>query len=193
MSNLFSPNKFLSQLNANRGPAKNSLYKVDILPPQILVTGPSSITASNFSEQLSMLCEAAEMPGKALTSQNVVIYGPGYNVPYLTTYQNITLTFYCTNIHTERLLFDLWMDSIVNPVTNNARFAKGINSSYMTGIDITQYDTYADKEIEIYKVKLNDAFPISIAPQQLAWNDDGFQRLSVSFLYQTYSRMPLVN
>ena len=149
MSNLFSPNKFLSQLNANRGPAKNSLYKVDILPPQILVTGPSSITASNFSEQLSMLCEAAEMPGKALTSQNVVIYGPGYNVPYLTTYQNITLTFYCTNIHTERLLFDLWMDSIVNPVTNNARFAKGINSSYMTGIDITQYDTNADKEIEI--------------------------------------------
>ena len=63
----------------------------------------------------------------------------------------------------------------------------------MTGIDITQYDTNADKEIEIYKVKLNDAFPISIAPQQLAWNDDGFQRLSVSFLYQTYSRMPLVN
>ena len=193
MSNLFSPNKFLSQLNANRGTAKNSLYKVDILPPQILVTGPSSITASNFSEQLSMLCEAAEMPGKALTSENVVIYGPGYNVPYLTTYQNIALTFYCTNIHTERLLFDLWMDSIVNPVTNNARFAKGINSSYMTGIDITQYDTNADKEIEIYKVKLNDAFPISIAPQQLAWNDDGFQRLSVSFLYQTYSRMPLVN
>ena len=193
MYNLFSPNKFLSQLNANRGPAKNSLYKVDILPPQILVTGPSSITASNFSEQLSMLCEAAEMPGKALTSENVVIYGPGYNVPYLTTYQNIALTFYCTNIHTERLLFDLWMDSIVNPVTNNARFAKGINSSYMTGIDITQYDTNADKEIEIYKVKLNDAFPISIAPQQLAWNDDGFQRLSVSFLYQTYSRMPLVN
>ena len=193
MSNLFSPNKFLSQLNANRGPAKNSLYKVDILPPQILVTGPSSITASNFSEQLSMLCEAAEMPGKALTSENVVIYGPGYNVPYLTTYQNIALTFYCTNIHTERLLFDLWMDSIVNPVTNNARFAKGINSSYMTTINITQYDTNADKEIEIYKVKLNDAFPISIAPQQLAWNDDGFQRLSVSFLYQTYSRMPLVN
>lgn len=193
MSNLFSPNKFLSQLNANRGPAKNSLYKVDILPPQILVTGPSSIIGSNFSEQLSMLCEAAEMPGKALTSENVVIYGPGYNVPYLTTYQNIALTFYCTNIHTERLLFDLWMDSIVNPVTNNARFAKGINSSYMTTINITQYDTNADKEIEIYKVKLNDAFPISIAPQQLAWNDDGFQRLSVSFLYQTYSRMPLVN
>lgn len=193
MSNLFSPNKFLSQLNANRGPAKNSLYKVDILPPQILATGTLSITASNFSEQLSMLCEAAEMPGKALTSENIVIYGPGYNVPYLTTYQNIALTFYCTNIHTERLLFDLWMDSIVNPVTNNARFAKGINSSYMTGIDITQYDTNADKEIEIYKVKLNDAFPISIAPQQLAWGDDGFQRLSVSFLYQTYSRMPLVN
>lgn len=193
MSNLFSPNKFLSQLNANRGPAKNSLYKVDILPPQILATGTLSITASNFSEQLSMLCEAAEMPGKALTSENIVIYGPGYNVPYLTTYQNIALTFYCTNIHTERLLFDLWMDSIVNPVTNNARFAKGINSSYMTGIDITQYDTNADKEIEIYKVKLNDAFPISIAPQQLAWGDDGFQRLSVSFLYQTYSRLPLVN
>jgi hypothetical protein len=179
MSNLFSPNKFLSEMNGSRGPAKNSLYDVRILPPPIFVT----LGYRKYIEPLSMLCESAEMPGKALTTENVKIYGPGYNVPYLTTYQNIALTFLCTNAHTERLLFDLWMNSIISPTTNNVRFQKGTNSKYLTNIEVTQYDS---QEKPIYKAKLVDSFPVSIAPQQLAWSDDGFQRLTVSFLYQKY-------
>lgn len=179
MSNLFSPNKFLSELNGSRGPAKNSLYDVRIFPPEIF----TALGYRKYIEPLSMLCESAEMPGKALTTENVKIYGPGYNVPYLTTYQNIALTFLCTNAHTERLLFDLWMNSIISPTTNNVRFQKGTNSKYLTNIEVTQYDS---QEKPIYKVKLVDSFPVSIAPQQLAWSDDGFQRLTVSFLYQKY-------
>jgi hypothetical protein len=179
MSNLFSPNKFLSELNGSRGPAKNSLYDVRIFPPEIF----TALGYRKYIEPLSMLCESAEMPGKALTTENVKIYGPGYNVPYLTTYQNIALTFLCTNAHTERLLFDLWMNSIISPTTNNVRFQKGTNSKYLTNIEVTQYDS---QEKPIYKAKLVDSFPVSIAPQQLAWSDDGFQRLTVSFLYQKY-------
>lgn len=179
MSNLFSPNKFLSELNGSRGPAKNSLYDVRIFPPEIF----TALGYRKYIEPLSMLCESAEMPGKALTTENVKIYGPGYNVPYLTTYQNIALTFLCTNAHTERLLFDLWMNSIISPTTNNVRFQKGTNSKYLTNIEVTQYDS---QEKPIYKAKLIDSFPTSIAPQQLAWSDDGFQRLTVSFLYQKY-------
>ena len=179
MSNLFSPNKFLSELNGSRGPAKISLYDVRIFPPEIF----TALGYRKYIEPLSMLCESAEMPGKALTTENVKIYGPGYNVPYLTTYQNIALTFLCTNAHTERLLFDLWMNSIISPTTNNVRFQKGTNSKYLTNIEVTQYDS---QEKPIYKAKLIDSFPTSIAPQQLAWSDDGFQRLTVSFLYQKY-------
>ena len=153
MSNLFSPNKFLSEINGSRGPAKNSLFLVKILPPPIF----SSLSVNklvSFIEPLSLLCEAAEMPGKTLTTENVKIYGPGYNVPYLTTYQNIALTFINTNVHTERLFFDTWMNSIISPTTNNVRFPKGDNSGYLTRIEITQYSTDSSYEREIYKVKL---------------------------------------
>tara|TARA_R110000868_G_scaffold109032_7_gene297072 strand:+ start:297 stop:866 length:570 start_codon:yes stop_codon:yes gene_type:complete len=179
--NLFSPNKFLSELNGSRGPAKSSLYDVRILPPPIFVSLGTSYR--KYLEPLSMLCESAEMPGKSFVTENVRIYGPGYNVPYLTTYQNIALTFLCTNVHTERLLFDLWMDSAISPRTNNARFPKGNGSNYLTNIEVTQYDL---QEKPIYRAKLIDAFPLSIAPQQLSWADDAFQRLTVSFLYQKY-------
>jgi hypothetical protein len=189
MSNLFSPNKFLSEMNDSRGPAKNSLYDVKIFQPPIWSYELSKIPFDKNSrvvgtfEPLTYLCESAEMPGKSFVTEKVKIYGPGYNVPYLTTYQNISLTFLCTNAHTEREIFDLWMNSIINPNTNNVRFPNGHNSSYMTPIHITQYDS---QEKEIYKVQLIDAFPASIVPQQLAWSDDGFQRLNVSFLYQKY-------
>jgi hypothetical protein len=191
MSNLFSPNKFLSELNGRGGPAKNSLYNVQIYKPGIFVpggilspSGPTGYTlVKDEFKSLSYLCESTEMPGKSFVTEKVKIYGPGYNVPYLTTYQNISLTFLCTNAHTERELFDLWMNSIINPNTNNVRFPKGNNSEYLSHIDIIQYDS---REKEIYKVQLIDAFPASIAPQQLSWSDDGFQRLNVSFLYQKY-------
>jgi hypothetical protein len=75
------------------------------------------------------------------------------------------------------------MNSIISPTTNNVRFQKGTNSKYLTNIEVTQYDS---QEKPIYKAKLVDSFPVSIAPQQLAWSDDGFQRLTVSFLYQKY-------
>ena len=195
--NLFSPNKFLSEINGSRGPAKNSLYDVKIYKPQIFANGqllsqaPSTTgSGANITtlqsypfETLTYLCESAEMPGKSFASEKVKIYGPGYNVPYLTTYQNISLTFLCTNAHLERELFDLWMNSIINPNTNNVRFPKGQNSDYLSQIVVSQYDP---TEKLIYSVTLVDAFPASIAPQQLSWSDDGFQRLNVSFLYQKY-------
>jgi len=189
MSNLFSPNKFLSEMKGSLGPAKSSLFLVKIFPPPIFSTLTNKKLA-NYIEPLSLLCEAAEMPGKALTTENVKIYGPGYHVPYLVTYQNIALTFINTNAHTERLFFDLWMNSIISPTTNNVRFPKGDNSGYLTRIEVVQYSSDASLESEIYKVKLIDAFPTSITPQQLSWGDDAFQRMSVSFLYQKYEIVP---
>jgi hypothetical protein len=189
MSNLFSPNKFLSEIKGSRGPAKSSLFLVKIFPPPIF----SRLTVNklaDYIEPLSLLCEAAEMPGKSFATEAVKIYGPVYHVPYLATYQNITLTFINTNSHKEKLFFDLWMNSIISPSTNNVRFPKGNDSGYLSRIEVAQYSSDSSYESEIYKVKLIDAFPTSIAPQQLSWADDAFQRMSVSFLYQTYEIVP---
>jgi hypothetical protein len=53
----------------------------------------------------------------------------------------------------------------------------------MTEITVKQYN---DDVTQIFATKLIDAYPISIAAQQLSWNDDNFHRLSIQFAYHRY-------
>ena len=143
----------------------------------------SKSSNSSMSRNLALQCEAAELPGKTLTTADVKIYGPTFKIPYQTQYSDTSLTFLCTNEFYERKLFDRWMEAIHPSDTNNLRFPKGDKSRYMTNIKIIQYDDFIK---QIYAVELIDAFPIGVAPQSLSWADDGFHRLSISFAYQKY-------
>jgi len=143
----------------------------------------SKTSNSSMSRNLALQCEAAELPGKTMTTADVKIYGPTFKVPYQTQYSDTSLTFLCTNEFYERKLFDRWMEAIHPTDTNNLRFPKGDKSRYLTNIKIIQYDDFIK---QIYAVELIDAFPIGVAPQSLSWADDGFHRLSISFAYQKY-------
>jgi hypothetical protein len=143
----------------------------------------SKTSNSSMSRNLALQCEAAELPGKTMTTADVKIYGPTFKVPYQTQYSDTSLTFLCTNEFYERKLFDRWMEAIHPTDTNNLRYPKGDKSRYLTNIKIIQYDDFVK---QIYAVELIDAFPIGVAPQSLSWADDGFHRLSISFAYQKY-------
>jgi hypothetical protein len=143
----------------------------------------SKTSNSSMSRNLALQCEAAELPGKTMTTADVKIYGPTFKVPYQTQYSDTSLTFLCTNEFYERKLFDRWMEAIHPSDTNNLRYPKGDKTRYMTNIKIIQYDDFVK---QIYAVELIDAFPIGVAPQSLSWADDGFHRLSISFAYQKY-------
>ena len=143
----------------------------------------SKTSNSSMSRNLALQCEAAELPGKTMTTADVKIYGPTFKVPYQTQYSDTSLTFLCTNEFYERKLFDRWMEAIHPTDTNNLRYPKGDKSRYLTNIKIIQYDDFVK---QIYAVELIDAFPIGVAPQTLSWADDGFHRLTISFAYQKY-------
>jgi hypothetical protein len=143
----------------------------------------SKTSNASMSRNLALQCEAAELPGKTMTTADVKIYGPTFKVPYQTQYSDTSLTFLCTNEFYERKLFDRWMEAIHPSDTNNLRYPKGDKTRYMTNIKIIQYDDFIK---QIYAVELIDAFPIGVAPQSLSWADDGFHRLSISFAYQKY-------
>lgn len=137
----------------------------------------------SISRYLSMQCESAELPGRTLQTADVKIYGPTFKVPYQTQYQDINLTFLCTNEFYERKLFDRWIESIMPSDTNNLRYPKGSETRYMTNITIIQYDEFIR---QIYAVELIDAFPIGVSSQPLAWSEDGFHRVTAQFSYQKY-------
>jgi hypothetical protein len=213
----FSPQLFLSNINAKDGLAKNSRFEVILPIPQYinnyvsnsfiesLLNLPNNIIADitdiiqeargrsstpqsrtdnpSLTRYLALQCESAELPGRSMITADAKIYGPTFKVPYQTQYQEITLNFICTNEFYERKLFDKWMEAINPPDTWNFRFPKGRESRYLTNLKIIQYDDFIR---QIYAVELIDAFPVSIASQNLAWSEEGFHRLSVQFSYQYF-------
>mgnify|MGYP003345350098 CR=1 FL=1 len=138
-----------------------------------------------MSRYLALQCEAAELPGKTLQTADVKIYGPTFKVPYQTQYNEITLTFLCTNDFYERKLFDRWLEVINPTVSNDFRYPKGDSpeNSYYSQINVIQYDDFVK---QAYAVKLIDAFPINIQEQTVSWSDDNFHRLSVQFAFHRY-------
>ena len=209
----FSPNLFLSHMRSKDGPAKPSRFEVilpipayinQFVPNNIienLLNLPNSIfgtvseaigsafgqspvgSNATISRYLALQCETAELPGRTLMTQEAKVYGPTYKVPYQSQYNEMTLTFLCTNEFWERKLFDRWIEAIMPSDTNNMRYAKDEATRYMTPIKVIQYDDFIK---QIYAVELVDAFPIGISAQPLSWSEDGFHRLSVQFAYQRY-------
>ena len=209
----FSPNLFLSHMRSKDGPAKPSRFEVviplpkyisDFVPNNIIenllnlpnaifgtvtdaigsALGQSPVGAnSTLSRYLALQCETAELPGRTLMTHEAKVYGPTYKVPYQSQYNEMTLTFLCTNEFWERKLFDRWIEAIMPSDTNNMRYAKDEATRYMTPIKVIQYDDFIK---QIYAVELIDAFPIGVSAQPLSWAEDGFHRLSVQFAYQRY-------
>lgn len=154
----------------------------------IISGGSSTLNSSNpsLTRYLSLQCDSTELPGRTIATDDVKIYGPTFKVPVKSEFGSggvIPLNFICTNDFYERKLFDRWLDAIQPSDTNNFRFAKNEDSSYMSTIRIIQYDDFIK---EVYSVDIIDAFPVGIASQPLSWGDDGFHRLSVSFAFQKY-------
>ena len=209
----FSPQLFLSNMQAKDGPAKPSRFEVILPIPQYisnfvgssilesLVNLPNSIIAgvqdivnttsdeqskttnASLSRYLALQCETAELPGKTLMTHDAKVYGPSFKVPYMSQYGDTNLTFIWTNDFYERKLFERWLEAINPTDTNNLRYAKGEKTRYMTNIKIIQYDDFIK---QIFAIELIDAFPIGIAAQPLSWAEDTFHRLSVQFAYQKY-------
>ena len=209
----FSPQLFLSNMQAKNGPAKPSRFEVILPIPQYisnfvgssilesLVNLPNSIIAgvqdivnttseeqsktsnASLSRYLALQCETAELPGKTLMTHDAKVYGPSFKVPYMSQYGDTNLTFICTNDFYERKLFERWLEAINPTDTNNLRYAKGEKTRYMTNIKIIQYDDFIK---QIFAIELIDAFPIGIAAQPLSWAEDTFHRLTVQFAYQKY-------
>jgi hypothetical protein len=143
----------------------------------------SKSSNSSLTRYLALQCENTELPGKTLQTAEVKVYGPIFKVPYQTQYNDATFTFLCTNDFFERKLFDRWLEAIMPTDTNNLRFPKDNKTRYMTNIKVVQYDEFIK---QIYAVELIDAFPVSVAAQQLNWSEENFHRLTVQFAYQKY-------
>lgn len=151
--------------------ARNSRFDVSIPVPLTLIPYVTS------ARQLNYRCENANLPGRTFaTTEQKIGSNPIEKYPYLTTYNDMDLTFIVDDDMQQKVFFDAWLNYI-NPQYNyNFRY-KG---DYVTTITINQYDVTGQLS---YSVNLIDAYPVSVNQMDLDWGSDSIHKLSVTFAY----------
>jgi hypothetical protein len=172
------------------GLAKGCRFLAKIEPGNgLLSTIPN---AKSMSEDLMYLCETAELPGRGFNNVDVRYYGPGFKLPFQSSYEDINMVFLTRMNSFERRFFDDWLD-VINPVN---QFHFEYRDNYKAKIKLFQIretgrlpnQPPSDKQNITYQFTLNDAFPILVNPQQVTWADDQFLRLGITFTYHWWER-----
>lgn len=131
------------------------------------------------SRMLTMRCENAELPGRTIATTTAKIYGVEEKFPYMTSYNDMPLTFIVSDDMKEKKFFDAWLNWI-NP---NSSYNIKYKQEYSVALRVNQYDV---RNQVSYSVDLIDAFPIAVNQMDLNWSSDGYHKLTVTFAYTSW-------
>lgn len=142
-----------------------------------VVLAVPSILDVNSSRILTYRCENAQLPGRTFATTEQKTYGPIEKYPYLTTYNDLDLTFIVSDDMVEKYIFDSWLEKINPARTNNFAY----KSDYSTLITVNQYNLQNELT---YVADFYEAYPISINQMDLDWGqNDSYHKLTVTFAY----------
>lgn len=150
--------------------ARPSRFDVQIPMPLGMMQSPE------IPRLLNMRCEAAQLPGRTISTTTMKIYGIDEKFPYATSYDDITLTFIVGDDMKEKRVFDAWLNWITPANNYDSRY----KVDYSVPIMINQYAVTGEKT---YSVTLVDAYPISVNQLDLNWSTEGSHKLAVTFAY----------
>ena len=172
-------NDFKSSFNTDV--ARPSRFDVQINAPLALAPYMGDV------RRLIYRCDSAQLPGRTFaTAEQKIGSNPVEKYPYLTTYNDIDLTFIVDDDMKQKVFFDQWLE-LINPTLN---FNYQYKQNYATIITVNQYDVTNKLS---YSVDLYDAYPISMNQLDLDWSSDGFHKLSVTFAYTRWQNNSVQN
>ena len=108
------------------------------------------------------------------------------NVPYETTYENVTLSFHEVNNWEVRKFFETWMEYINPQDTYNVRYY----DSYKSEVKIYAYDDEINEPNPAqatYSVTLHNAYPTAFAAIDMGWDDAELMEFDVDIAYVQWS------
>ena len=180
----FNIRAFKSVLNSVNGLVKANKFQVLIVPKLQL----------GDIRTITFLCDQATLPGVAWTTQDVrhTGYGNFAKRPTNATFSDVTLGFFVDSNSNVMEFFHRWMSNINNFDRSNPGERNGLPlyqfnypEEYEAVVEITTFD---DENFPVTTIKLNDAFPVSVADQQLSWeNQNSLLRMQVTLAYDSWS------
>jgi len=160
----------------NSGLAYSNRYEVDFGFP---ISHPSR--DENAKRSMLVRCDSIIIPGRSLSTTPYRYYGPARNMPYEPIYSGeMNLSIILSADLRERIFFERWLDSIVNPV--NYKF--GFYDTYTTDVAITVLDK-TDTPTARYIVE--EVYPKAVSDIQLGYDrDNDFLKTEVTLCFRKY-------
>lgn len=174
------------------GFAKKNQFKVQILGKPLFEIGNLQILGGPLggplgqatSALMEFYCDAAELPGRTVGTTEFKAYGPPSKIPYGSIYNEVSLSFLCDSLMSQKRYFDAWHDLIIdNEGGHDVSYLANVSSN----VRIHQMN---DAGVSVYVVELQEAIPVSVAGMPLNWGDgDDVHRMNVDFAYRDWRRI----
>ena len=192
-TNNFSIEQFKAMLSKSNGLAPTNRYFVVIRPPKSML----GVASTDYIQLLAFRCQAADLPGRGLSTVDVRRQNPGVvqRIPYGQINSDTTLTFMCGADMKEFKFFNKWVNSIVRVPASNEN---GFQTSNPNALPYeTEYFDEVKSEIEIhvydynnndiYACVMREAVPTFISPIPLSWqNENQYMQFQVTFAYKDW-------
>lgn len=135
------------------------------------------------SQLISILCENIELPGLHFATVEDKLWGPIRKVPYLPTYNDLSMVFMCDHDMKVRTLFDRWQTLI-----GAKDYRMNYYDEFVGEVEISLLsDTNPPKAL--YTVKCFEAYPIEIVSQNCSYGDvDTYLKMEVKMAYHFYDK-----
>lgn len=139
---------------------------------------------------LSMVCEEASFPGKTIGTRELRINALTERRAQAIDYGGtISFTFLTDYNFTARNFFDTWQNLCVQDTTRHVSYYQDyISSITVTSLYPTPDPGNGSDSIPIWSIKINEAWPVKVDPQQVSYSQQQFLRLNVEFAFKSWER-----
>ena len=189
-------NDVLSLFHSNNGYAQPNRFEILILPPTKRALPPNSGGVNNvFSgverksdiRSISLRCDSISLPGRNLsTMTDANIYGPTREIVEGVTFaEDINIVFNGSSSLDERVFFENWQRQAFNEETWDVEYY----NDYVGEVEIYLLDKQEQRR---YGLKLHEAFPKTIAANELSMGTSGeIIKTTVGFTFRFWSALSL--
>jgi len=188
INNALNPSKiddFKSTIGKRGGLAASNRFSVTIVPPTASLLNLGGLFGEgpvvNDPRDISILCDSCSLPGRLIQTGDYDAVGRNpRKYPTTIIEEDVSFTFTLTNDVYIKKLFDNWLESIIDPVSNLVSY----DSEYKVDTHIQLLDK---NNATIYGVRLIDSYPTSVNSIDLSnENTDSKIVVSVNMTYERF-------
>lgn len=167
----FSIDKFKSNLRF--GLARPHSYEVRIFNPALGMAA---------EDQVCMMCESAELPGRGFATSERRTFGRPIKMPYEDIFTDLKLTFICSADLYEKRYFDKWQKQVSDARSKYFEY----RDTYAKTITVNKLSSPGWRMSRIdYSAKFIKAWPLLVDPIPLSYKElNSYCTVTVTFAYE---------